>query len=59
MKRYCPFCKQDGIKTPSAYKAEQSSDQGKTRTVVYPCDGHGAGWNDGGDWNAPITNLDN
>lgn len=48
----CTYCD-----NPAAYVAAQSMDQGKTVTWMFVCPPHVDGWNDGGDWNAPVLTL--
>lgn len=47
----CEFC---DVPREAAYFAAQSIDQGKTVTWAPTCKFHVHGWNDGGDWEAPI-----
>lgn len=54
---HCIFCAEDGVKTPAAFLAAQSVDAGATVEWVLICRAHGAGWNDGGDWQAPIYRI--
>lgn len=54
----CQPCKAgDGVSVPATYLAAQSSNAGKTVHWVRICDDHRDGWNDGGDWEAPIYPL--
>lgn len=55
--RLCEICKQWGYRGVAKYRAAQSIDQGKTVTWVYVCGGYVVGWNDGGDWDAPIVPI--
>jgi len=48
----CQFCA--GRPT---HVAAQSTDGGVTVTLVLVCDAHAEGWNEGGDWEAPIYPL--
>ena len=55
--QFTGFCAIDK-KNPAAYVAAQSTDQGKTITWKLICAGHRQGWNDGGDWAAPVLMLE-
>lgn len=46
------------MRAPAEFLAAQSSDQGKTRSWVRICRTHREGWNDAGDWAAPVYRLD-
>lgn len=48
----CVFCE-----TPAMFIAAQSEDAGRTVDWVLICVYHADGWNDGGDWNAPVIPL--
>jgi hypothetical protein len=48
----CTYCH-----TPATRLAAQSIDQGVTVDWVPICDHHADGWNDGGDWDAPVYIL--
>ncbi len=41
----------------ASYVAAQSTDQGETVTWVLICQDHRDGWNEGGDWTAPVYRL--
>lgn len=51
----CDFC--DDPKRAAYYLAAQSVNQGRTTTWGLVCENHIQGWNDGGDWDAPIFRL--
>lgn len=53
----CWICRDSGMQTPAVFKAAQSSDAGKTVTWGFICELHATGWNDGGDWNAPVVRI--
>ena len=51
----CELCLSNaGDTTPATHVAAQSSDQGQTVHWLVICDTHRDGWNDGGDWDAPV-----
>lgn len=50
----CEFCDHDQLAT---HIAAQSGDAGKTFDWHLICDDHAAGWNDGGDWEAPAFRI--
>lgn len=55
----CEVCwRSHGMRAPAEFLAAQSSDQGKTRSWVRICRTHREGWNDAGDWAAPVYRLD-
>lgn len=41
----------------ATFLAAQSTDQGETARWLPVCAAHVAGWNDGGDWDAPVYEL--
>ena len=47
----------DGLIVEAEFIAAQSTDQGRTVTWVCVCAGHACGWNDGGDWDAPVFRI--
>lgn len=49
----CKFCEADATKFGA-----QSTDLGKTIDWVPICDGHANGWNEGGDWIAPVVPIE-
>ena len=54
----CKVCwKSDGLWSAAHYLAAQSSDGGHTVSWVTICHAHRGGWNDGGDWQAPVYPL--
>lgn len=53
----CIFCNQNGVRTRATAFGAQSTDCGKTVTWAPICDGHANGWNEGGDWDAPIIQI--
>ena len=55
---HCIFCEANqGIATPARFVAAQSEDQGETVRWVLICTDHADGWNDGGDWTAPMYEI--
>lgn len=50
----CTPCSGNGRDEPADYVAAQSTDQGKTIHWEIICAHHMDGWNDGGDWKAPV-----
>ena len=53
----CIFCTQNGYNHAASYLAAQSEDRGETVGWVPICTDHADGWNDGGDWTAPMYSL--
>lgn len=55
---YCMFCRQNGHdEVPATLLGAQSEDRGRTVSWVAICDTHADGWNEGGDWEAPLFVL--
>ena len=55
---HCAFCESNhGVTAPARFVAAQSEDQGETIKWVLICTDHADGWNDGGDWNAPMYEI--
>lgn len=55
----CEICRNNlGVERPAMFRAAQSTDQGQNRTSVLICEDHADGWNDGGDWDAPVELVD-
>lgn len=55
----CHFCRvNQGQQVRAEFLAAQSADRGATVTWVAICAPHAYGWNDGGDWVAPIFAID-
>lgn len=54
----CQFCQDAGILRNAMYVAAQSIDGGRSISWCFTCDDHTQGWNDGGDWSAPIYRLE-
>jgi hypothetical protein len=60
MPRYplCFLCKENYcIERQAEFFAAQSVDQGTTIEWFPICQGHADGWNEGGDWHAPVFRL--
>lgn len=54
----CELCRANlGEKVRAQFIAAQSTDGGWTVKWIMVCEDHRAGWNDGGDWTAPIFRL--
>jgi hypothetical protein len=54
----CLLCEANqGIHRPARFTAAQSRDKGHTVAWFPICEGHADGWNEGGDWNAPVIPL--
>lgn len=54
----CAVCRSmDGSVTPANFLAASSSDEGKTIKWMTICNFHRHGWNDDGDWSAPVYPL--
>ena len=55
----CEICAGTGVDPvcTAGYVAAQSPDQGKTVAWRLICKFHADGWNEGGDWNAPMYKI--
>lgn len=54
----CTFCRENSDReAPATHIGAQSTDGGATVTWTPICGTHADGWNDGGDWRAPVFRL--